>query len=112
MKLLTSRVFAEEAQTTPEPTLVSEMMDQEVPAVEQEPSDEEMEGPPKTWKENLHTVYSASRSELLGRDPRTVRAELRSKVEPGHYLSEAGRKMGLLFYTGSARASRSRGLTT
>ena len=42
MKLVISRVFAETMQTTPEPTLSSETMDQEVPAVEQEPSDEEI----------------------------------------------------------------------
>ena len=47
----------------------------------------------KDRKENLHTVYSANRSELLGRDPGPVRA-----FGPGYYLSETGRSSTLILH--------------
>ena len=60
--------------------MVSEQLDREVLAVVEEPSDEELENPMKKRKENLHTIYSASCSELLGRD-RSKDISIRAEVE-------------------------------
>ena len=97
-KLVASRVLACTVQEVPEPPAVLQSTDQEELVVEQEPSDQEVESPLKKRKENLHTVYSSSRSELLGRDPRSVRAELRDKLEPGYHFSETGRNSTLILH--------------
>ena len=66
--------------------------------VEQDTGDQDLESPAKKRKENLHTVYSAGRSELLGMDPRSVRADWKNKQQPGFYLSETGRKGTLILH--------------
>ena len=109
MKLITSREFAKSVRTAPEPTVIPKSVDQEELTVEHESSYQELESLAKKRKDKLHTVYSAGRSELLGGDPRAVRAELRSKLETGYYLSETGRKGTLILHRFNARASQSLG---
>ena len=69
-----------------------EWMDQGEVLVEQELSDQEVGSPNKKQKNNLHTHYSAGRSQTLGADPKIARKEMRDRLEPGFYLSETGRK--------------------
>ena len=54
--------------------------------------------PSETKKENLHTLYSTVRSGILGVDPKSVRNEMRLKLEAGYYLSETGRKGTLILH--------------
>ena len=91
-------IFVRTVQEAPELPAASEAMDQKELVLVQETIDQDVENGTRDRKENLHTVYSANRSKLLGRDPRAVRAELRSKLEPGYYLSETGRSNTLILH--------------
>ena len=67
-------------------------MDHDEVLVEEEFNDHDLEKPARKRKDNPHTLYSASRSELMRRDPKSVTTEMRNNLEPGHNLSETGRK--------------------
>ena len=81
MKLLTSRDYTKTVTQIVEVVEQLEPMDRGEELVEQELSDQD-----------LHTLYSAGRSQTLGGDPKKARKETSYRMELGFYLSETGRK--------------------
>ena len=98
MKLIISRDSAKSARPVSVTMLQSESVDRDEILVEQELSDQDLENPAMERKDTVHTLYSSSRSEMLGRKPRSVRSEMRNTQEPGFYLSDTGRKGTLILH--------------
>ena len=98
MKLLESSNFKGCPRPPPVEPSHDEPMDQVETVMDGSLSLTDFDVPSETKKENLHTLYSTVRSGILGVDPKSVRNEMRLKLEAGYYLSETGRKGTLILH--------------